>query len=703
MGETEDEKTSAPDFNIGEERADTFSTPAFVVPPADHFSKKKVIKKKLSTISFKWKTFFDKFRWQNIKKKPRNRLKLIYWVVALAVFIFISVLAQNYLVYRTEVARFDRSITALKFIINGSDLQKESNIGEAVKSIKELERATYKLKLISESTGQSSSLFGVLNVHPSKVSTKLILLDSLYQLFSIKNEINFDAYQAAIGDLASGYLVDANAMQSLLAADLGKALNSIDKIKAGLGNNTDSESQDFLRYLDIGKAKIVDAQGLIGEDLAPLFAKDAKKNILVIFQNNSELRGGSGGSFGSFGIMKINNGKIEKIDFGQNIYKIDNAYRASDKPVIPASDELKFVIPERLVLKDAGWAVDGEEAFQNIEKFYNIETGETVDGVMTFDYSAFVSLLKVLGPIEMKDYKVTLTADNFKSIVEDEVHNTYFESDANKAENEPKKILSDLMPIAFERIFSYKNDPEKLVDVLGSFYSSLKNKNILLYFDDKNLEKKVKEGNFGGTVNPTLADYLYINNSNIDGAKSSLSVAQNVDLKVSINGTGSIQNSLSITRKHNGLNVFPDGLNKNFIRLLLPLNSQVTSFSSVAGNFEQFNDRGYKNGWKYWLGKEKEKTTVNFWMNTMAQTQSAVDINYKSGYKVTPTAEGFTYEIALQRQPGALPDNVTFSLNYPKGYQPTNVENYDIVNNILMLKFDLTTDKTIKINFEAVK
>ncbi|MEI6498878.1 MAG: DUF4012 domain-containing protein [bacterium] len=692
------ENTSLDDEGMG------FESPgSFVVPQSGQFSWLNSVRKKHQRTRANVIKFFQQFRPRKARRIPNLRLKIIYASLSFLVVVLIGSLLQSYFTYRSEVGRFDRSISTLKATFNDANLDGGVSLADTIKNLKILEQSTFKLKLLSESTGQNMSTFGAIGLHSSNLSKRLVLLNSLYQIFSLKRDLDTDAYQSTIGDLASGYLVDGVALRSLIEADLSKALNLFDKIEANLAKNNDAESKDFLKYLDLASAKLKDAQIFVGSDLSFLFDKKTTRNILVIFQNNSELRGGTGGSFGSFGILKINNGKVEKIDFGQNIFKLDNAYRASTLPVIDAPDELKFFSPQRLVLKDSGWAVDGEEAFKNIQKFYNIETGQNIDGVITFDYSAFASLLKVLGPIEMKNYGVTLTADNFKEIVEDEVHNKYFDSEANKAANEPKQILADLMPIALTRMFSYKENPDKLLEVFNSLYSSLKSKNILLYFADQNLENKIKESNFGGTVTQEPTDYLYVNNSNIDGAKSSLSVAQTIDLNVGINSAGEVSNTLSILRKHNGQNILPDGLNKNFVRALLPSGSAVSSFIPTAGNFQQFNDRGYKNGWKYWPSKEADKSVINFWLNTMPQAQSEVNIGYKSGYKVEFSKTGFSYLIDLQRQPGALADNVTLRLNYPKGYQPTNVENYDIVNNVLVLKFNLATDKRIRIDFETNK
>ena len=56
---------------------------------------------------------------------------------------------------------------------------------------------------------------------------------------------------------------------------------------------------------------------------------------LVLFQNNAEMRP-TGGFLGSFAVVTFDDYKIADIDFNTNIYKLDNAYAASNTVVPPA-------------------------------------------------------------------------------------------------------------------------------------------------------------------------------------------------------------------------------------------------------------------------------------------------------------------------------------------------------------------------------
>ena len=135
--------------------------------------------------------------------------------------------------------------------------------------------------------------------------------------------------------------------------------------------------------------------------------------------------------------------------------------------------------------------------------------------------------------------------------------------------------------------------------------------------------------------------------------------------------------------------------------MALPENTNIENFNPVEGYFEQFLDQGLKDGKPFWLTTEHNRKIVNFWMTTKPQEESKAQINYSSDYSVN-TGGDFYYMITLQKQTGAPADDVELTLNYPNGFVPENVKNYDDSNKQILLKFKLDQDRTIKIRFKKV-
>jgi len=134
-------------------------------------------------------------------------------------------------------------------------------------------------------------------------------------------------------------------------------------------------------------------------------------NYLILFQNNNELRS-SGGFIGSFAEVEVKGGRPGSIDFGTNIYKLDEPFAA--QVVVPPPAPLLRITGGRWTLRDSNWAADFPQAAEQILWFYEREWGmagkETrLDGVIALTTTVIEELLRLTDPIEMPAYTTTLT------------------------------------------------------------------------------------------------------------------------------------------------------------------------------------------------------------------------------------------------------------------------------------------------------
>lgn len=652
----------------------------------------------------------------NFFKRMRLSLKLNYSFKTLVVIIFLGAL------FVFSMSRGVMAKAEIKKLTDGSkqnlasafECIEKNDISCAVKESQEAGVKIEKLKYIAQSWGQDISYLRLVSANDSKLTANERLLDASYLIINTFSDINNKLADSSLFDIKSDddnpskISFDFSNLRRIIFAQIELSLKNLDKgkdeiilVKKNLDKDSLKEINVSLNAIDKATKSLESLRTVIDGDLSWLTNENnkEKRNILILFQNNSELRGGSGGSLGSFGVAKFSEGKLEGIDFGTNIYKLDKAFREKEKVEVP--DQLNLLIPSQvgLSMKDSGWDIDGPESMKKIMSFYEKETGEKTDGVVMVDVSAFGRLLHFTGPITVNEFQKTINEENYKNELEEEVHNGYFEREGGKVENEPKKILALMMPKFINLLISNLADKEKSADVLSAMNKLLKEKHITMYYKEAGFQKRIEDLNFSGKVNSSLGDYLYINNSNLDGAKSSSSVAEKVRLSSTIEAGGTVKNNLLLTRTHNGEDRFPDGLNKNFIRLLLPENSKVKDFVPREGYFEQMFDRGLKDGRYFWMDKNAGKETVNFWMSTKPRETSSTEISYEPNYSVN-TQSDFTYVLNLQKQPGALPDAIELELNYPDTHTPQNVSNYDKKNNKIILKFVLDQDKTVKIKFK---
>lgn len=299
------------------------------------------------------------------------------------------------------------------------------------------------------------------------------------------------------------------------------------------------------------------------------------RKYLFLFQNNHEMRA-TGGFIGSYGILDIGNGRVKKL-FVDNIYNPDGQLKAR---VIPPAPIQKMSAV--WTMHDANWFPNFPTSAEKVAWFYEKTGGPTVDGVIAITPELLRDLLEVTGPIDMPEYETTVDADNFIEKTQKEV-----ELDYDKELNQPKKFVADLTPKILDKVMSEKGIGSVL-QILQAFNVALSEKHLLLYSKNFNIQKLISEQKWSGETLNTEKDYLSVVNTNINGYKTDGVIDETISHQSNIQNDGSIVDTVSITRKHNGGNKEYDWWNKvngDWMRVYVPKGAK---FLSVDGQTREF-------------------------------------------------------------------------------------------------------------------
>ena len=623
----------------------------------------------------------------------KNIAKTVVWLLIITAIIYIG----------NQALKTKRSLLALQDSMEKGLNQAQSYAGNgnmegSLGQLDQLQADIVKSKLIAEAWGQDVSYFQYLPGRKSSLTQKEVLLTTGYDVMNLSREIREDISSLQKNSITISSTNSYNIDLSLVGNRVSKILKKVDKRvsvhRRNLKGIDSTQAEKIAFNLDQLSAETSGLETFLKDDLPWISGQDGKeKNIMLVFQNNGELRGGTGGSLGSFGTLKFSNGSLSDISFGTNIFKIDSAFKAQTH--VDPPDIIHFLTPD-WVLKDAGWSEDGPTGFATIEDFYTKETGKKVDGVIVLDATFFEKLLAKIGPIDLPQYGKTIDSANFRSEIETEVHDTYFDRPGGNQENEPKKILAEMMPLVLDKFFKSMSDQNKFAGILGTVNEGLSQKHVLLYLNNQNLQKMIENNNWSGKVQATTGDYLYVNNSNINGGKSSVNISESLSLDASISPDGTVANKLAIQRDYSVKD--GDKNNINFVRLGLPQDTTIGQFKPIEGNFEQFWNMGYKDNKAFWQTTEFSKTWLNFWMSTAKDKTSQMALDYYPGYKLI-LGDTFDYQILIQKQPGSLDDICNLKIHYPDGYVPINIKNYDDKNHTAEIKLNLKNDLNVKLKF----
>lgn len=480
-------------------------------------------------------------------------------------------------------------------------------------------------------------------------------------------------------------------------SDLENPLNSSkENQKVSLGNfflNLEDQTQKIEEYLEIANDKI---KGVDIEDLPIEYQKEAQvlkekfpqilffanqfnqkqaifkdllgyhgpRKYLVLFQNNHEIRA-TGGFVGSYGILSVHDGNIDEF-FIDGIFNPDGQLYTK---VIPPKPIQK--ISTAWSTHDANWFPNFPDSAEKIAWFYEKTGGATVDGIITVTPTVLEKLLEFVGPIEMEEYQVTIDSDNFMKLIQKEV-----EVDYDKEDNKPKQVLADLAPKIFEKLFSSESlsDFPQLLSILSE---SLEEKHILINSENSDIQKIVSDLGWSGEVLETPKDYLMVVNSNINGYKTDGVIDQKIEHQIEIQPDGSIFDTVTIERIHNGGSLEYDWWNKvnaNYMRVYVPLGSELMEASGytrevveppvnydklgfvsddLVSKLEDSIEIDQETGTEIW--EENGKTVFGNWVYVSPQEKVKVVYKYKLPFKVLPNKEiekMDNYSVLYQKQSG---------------------------------------------------
>ena len=380
------------------------------------------------------------------------------------------------------------------------------------------------------------------------------------------------------------------------------------------------------------------------EDLYLSLFGQGPKTYLLVFQNYDEARA-TGGFIGTYGNLKVDGGKIKKLKVA-SIYDLDGSMTENIAAPGPLQPDI-----QKWGIRDANWFVDFEQSAKKLLYFYE-KTSETADGVIALTPKLFEEILKLTGPINMAQYAVTLTADNFQNVVQMKTSKEY-----DKELNQPKRFLSDFAPILLERFSDFKQDD--WLDLFQILNDNMKSRQVLLYSRDEQTQRKIESLGFAGKVIQTDGDYLMLVNSNLSGTKTDLDIDTKVKFVSTLLSDNTVVNQLSITRMNTA-----NERNLNYLRVLVPQGSEIVSVSgaselphlpSTAANFRSDSDlldwdQGELKWNKVFVRKEAGKTEFAVWSEIPPQAESELNFVYILPFKVK-----LSYDMLIQKQPGSIP------------------------------------------------
>lgn len=423
----------------------------------------------------------------------------------------------------------------------------------------------------------------------------------------------------------------------------------------------------------------IEGFGENGRLVRDLLGENGPRLYLFLFQNNHELRP-TGGFIGSYGLLEVTHGHVRRF-FVDGIFNPDGQFRENIIPPAPIQK-----VSAGWSLHDSNWWPDFPVSAEKAIIFYEKTGGPTVDGVVTLTPSVIEDLLRLTGPIALPEYGVSIDAENFMEVVQEEVEVKY-----DKELNQPKKILSDMAPVLLERLFQMKS-AASMAQVIDGLSKGLSQRQILLYSRNSEVQELLDAAGWSGRLLRTDGDYASVVHANLNGYKTDGVIEESIEHKAAIQADGSVLDTIRITRKHKGGNTpyeWWNKVNSDYMRVYVPRGSQLLSakghtyeLSAPPIDYDALGFRPdpdveatektttvHESGTR--ISVESDKTVFGNWVYVSPGESVTVEYVYRLPFRVYPReTEPGSYSLLFQKQSGSMGSDVRHTISFPKSYVP---------------------------------
>lgn len=395
--------------------------------------------------------------------------------------------------------------------------------------------------------------------------------------------------------------------------------------KTSLVSNSISIAKSVINLLPIKENSKKEMQTI--DALSKEFIKQDNKErrYLILLQNNMELRPG-GGFLGQYAVMKIKNGEIIKLYF-EDANLLDQ--RIKEK--IPAPYPFKRMTSiKKWKFRDSNFSPDFPTNAEKAKYFYRL-SGRNSDfnGVIAVNADTFNHIFDLTGPLIVPGYGIKLDSKNATLKLEEIVEKKYILDDSIDTQNR-KSVMKNLMHLIAGKLGGVGNVPKISKFVLNE----LRNKDIMLNFEDTKLQKMVESVHWGGKVSEDWAgDYLMLSDANMGALKTNYYVTREINYNVDLTGERPIANLEVIYKNSATYGDWRTSDYHSYFRVYVPKGSKLLERKMVSYPLVQ-EDFG--------------KTYFGFLLHVLINRQT--DIKLK--YELPESIKNKDYKLLIQKQSG---------------------------------------------------
>lgn len=417
---------------------------------------------------------------------------------------------------------------------------------------------------------------------------------------------------------------------------------------------------------------------------------EQEKHILILFLNNTELRPG-GGFIGSYATIRTEKGTphLLKVE-GTEILDNNATSYLETVPPKPIKDYLGV---DKWFFRDSNWSPDFSVSAIKALELYTAEkgvAGEDIDYVIGITPNVIREILKITGPMSVGGME--FNADNFIEKLQWEVEYGYTKQGLSFSDR--KKALQDLtraVLLNFGRDFLKYN-----VEFIDLAKEMLKEKQIVIYADDAEIQQKIVEGGWAGEIQNKDTDFILWADANLGSLKTDLMIDRELQYSITPTGSGKYLAKISMKYTHQGGFDWRTSRYRTYVQLFLPLGSELLKTEGVM-KIEKSNEPGIVD-----QGIDNDKKWIGAFIAIEPGKVGELAFEYYLSPKVVKMIEEKNYNLLIQKQIGTeahkLTLNLDFGTNISAAEPSEEIENFG--DNKYKIITDLRLDKVFSVKLK---
>lgn len=482
-----------------------------------------------------------------------------------------------------------------------------------------------------------------------------------------------------------------------IQAEINKSQKYADEVVSRMGILQGRLSGQWDKIPKVVRNKVIDLRQKLGQErekaetlskALPVMPEilgvgGKRREYLVLLQNESELRPG-GGFIGSYAILSFEDGKFINFEV-QDVYEADGQLKGHVEP----PEEIKKYLGEAgWFMRDANWQASFPAAAKDLTWFLEKETGRKVDGVIGVNLATARALLRVSGELFIPDFKERVNADNLYEKAEYYSENKFFPGSVQKA-----SFLGGVSKQLMEEIKNVKG--EKGEELLSAMLEVLETNEVQVALTEPEAARTMLALGWDGSIydgkcssERCIADYLFVVEANFGVNKANYFINRKINRNIDIL-QNEVKNDLRISYENTAKsNAFPGGDYKNYLRVYLPKEAELTEVAVT----EEGKGRRVVGGADLVIKEVLGKREVGMLVVTEVGKKAEVEVKYRQKVNLLE-GDKFSYLSYWQKQSGFGKTPIKMTVNLPTGWTLNGVEPAaEVLGNQIMFEGELNKD-----------